>query len=109
MITFRSRDTIEPPDELDGAEVILWAYHPQKPFFIMEYSDGRPYKPIHGFAICRYEGEKKYYKFSCDKVWNVENDQICDSIEEAVKAATDISNEPISWNKKTIFITDSHI
>lgn len=100
MTTFNYRDDNEPPDELDGAEVILWAFHPQKPFFIMEYSDGTQYKPIHGFAICRYKGEQRYYKFSCDINWNVENDLDCGCIEEAVKIATDMSNEPIIWNKK---------
>jgi hypothetical protein len=100
MTIFQNRDTIEPPDELDGAEVILWAFNPQKPFFIMKYSDGALYKPIHGFAICQYKGEKRYYKFSCDIAWNVENDSDCDSIEEAVKVASDMSIEPITWNKK---------
>ena len=100
MSIFRHRKTLEPPDELDGAEVLLWAFNPQKPFFIMEYSDGTKYKPIHGFAICRYKGEKQYYKFSCDIKWNVENDSDHDSVEEAVSAAINMSIEPITWNKK---------
>lgn len=100
MTTFQNRDTKEPPDELDEAEVIFWAFSPQKPFFIMKYSDGTLYKPIHGFAICQYKGEKQYYKFSCDIEWNVENDSVCESIEEAVSVANDMSIEPITWNKK---------
>jgi hypothetical protein len=100
MSTLQNHNSIEPPDDLDGAKVILWAFNSQKPFFIMEYSDGKPYKPIHGFAICQYEGEEKYYKFSCDSNWNVENDFDCDSIEEAVNTANDMSIEPITWNKK---------
>jgi hypothetical protein len=101
MTTELNHETIEPPDELDGADVILWGFNSQKPFFNMEFSDGTPYKPIHGFAICRYKGEKHYYKFSCDITWNVENDQIFDSIEEAVQAANDMSTELITWNKKS--------
>ena len=100
MTTLLGRETIEPPDELDGADVILWAVSSPIPFFIMKYSDGTPHKPIYGFAICRYKGEKQYYKFSCDIMWNVENDQVFDSIEEAVKAATDMSTQLIMWNKK---------
>lgn len=100
MTTIRNLNSIEPPNELDGAEVILWAFNPKKPFFLMENSDGTPYKPIHGFAICQYTGEKQYFKFSCDIEWNVENDMDFDSIEEAVNAANDLSNEPIIWNKK---------
>ena len=100
MTTLLDCETIEPPDEFDGAEVILWAFSSQKPFFNMKYSDGSPYKPIHGFAICRYKSEKQYYRFSCDITWNVENDQVFDSIDEAMKAANDMSMQPITWNKK---------
>lgn len=100
MTTLLDRETIEPPDELDGADVILWAFSSRIPFFIMKYSDGTPYKPIHGFAICRYKGEKQYYRFSCDIAWNVENDQVFDSIEEAIKAANDMSMQLITWLKK---------
>ena len=49
---------LEPPDELDGAEVVLWAYNPEKPFFIMKCSDGREYKPIHGFPSAGIKGLK---------------------------------------------------
>ncbi len=93
-------EDFEPPDELDGAEVILWAYNPVKPFFIMKSSDGNEYKPIHGFAICSYKGSEKFYKFSCDRDWNVENDFDAASIEEAVEIAKKQSSEPITWNKK---------
>ena len=97
----QNRDSLEPPNKLDGAEVIMWAFNPQKPFFVMKYSDGTPYKPIHGFAICQYKGENQFYKFSCDLEWNVENDSVSDAIEEAIKTANDLSTEPITWNKKS--------
>ncbi len=100
MTTLPNHGILEPPDELDGAEVLLWAFDPQKPFFILEYSDGTPYKPIHGFAICRYPGENQYYKFSCDIEWQVENDWVYDILEEALQAAADRSVEPVIWNQK---------
>ena len=100
MITKQSRKPFEPPDELDGAEVVLWAFNPEKPFFIMESRDGTMSVPIHGFAICQYKEERQYYKFSCDKEWHVENDMDHGSVEEAVKAATDMSTEPIIWQEK---------
>ena len=100
MSLFKKRKTLEPPDELDGAEVLFWAFNSKKPFFIMECSDGTPHKPIHGFAICRYKGEKQYYKFSCDIDWNVENDSDHDSVEDAIGAAIDMSTEPIRWKNK---------
>ncbi len=94
------KDHLEPPDELDGAEVIFWAYSPIVPFFIMEYSDGAPYKSIHGFAICRYPGDSKFYMFSCDHEWNVTGDFDADSIEEAQQDANSQTQEPIDWNRK---------
>jgi hypothetical protein len=100
MTSLPNSNTLEPPDELDDAEVILWAFNLQKPFFIMKYVDGTVYKPIHGFAICRYKKENQYYKFSCDSGWNVEGDSVHSSIEEACKAAKGMSIEPIIWNKK---------
>ena len=53
MTNLPKNENFEPPDELDGAEVLLWAYNPVKPFFIMWSVDGTEYKPIHGFALCR--------------------------------------------------------
>lgn len=100
MSIFHKRSIKEPPSKLDGAQVLLWAYAPRNPFFVMEYSDGRPYKPIHGFAVCRYQGEEQYYKFSCDAKWNVENDSVHAALEEAVTAAENMSTEPITWNRK---------
>ncbi|PKO11715.1 MAG: hypothetical protein CVU39_27915 [Chloroflexi bacterium HGW-Chloroflexi-10] len=100
MSNLPKNENFEPPDELDGAEVILWAYNPEKPFFMMQYVDGTDYKPIHGFAICRCKGAELFYKVSCDSAWNVENDSDHASIEDAVKAANDLSKEPITWNKK---------
>jgi hypothetical protein len=101
MTVFQNYAAGEPPDEIDGAQVILWAFNPQTPFFSMRYSDGTTCKPIHGLAICRYQGEKRYYRFSCDLTWNVANDLDYDSLEEAVKAADALSAQPLIWNKKT--------
>ena len=95
----QSRKPCEPPDELDGAEVLLWSFNPEKPFFIMESRDGTMSVPIHGFAICRYKGERQYYRFSCDKEWRVKNDMDFASIEEGEKAANDMTTEPIIWHK----------
>lgn len=93
-------ENFEPPDELDGAEVLLWAYNPASPFFMMRYADGTEYKPIHGLAICRYKGSEVFYKFSCDRNWNVEGDFDETSIEAAVQNAQKQSSEPITWIKK---------
>jgi hypothetical protein len=68
--------------------------------FVMKYSDGTAYKPIHGSAICRYKTGDEIFEFSCDIEWNVEGDSDCDSLEEAVEVANCMSIEPIAWNNK---------
>lgn len=100
MTTISNRDTLEPADQLDGAQVTLWAFSPKNPYFIMKYSDGSPYKPIHGFAVCRYGSENLFYFFSCDIEWNVESDQVCDNTDEALLLANTMTNKPVRWNKK---------
>ncbi len=100
MAPFPKNKNFEPPDELDGAKVILWAYNPVKPFFIMQYVDSTNYKSIHGFAICRYIDEELFYKFSCDREWNVEGDSDEASVEDAVETAQNQSEGSITWNTK---------
>jgi len=100
MTNLPGNENFEPPDELDGAEVLLWTYNPIEPFFIMRNTDGTEYKPIHGFAICRYKGSDIIYKFSCDRNWNVEGDYDEMSIVEAVQTAESQSSQPITWIKK---------
>jgi hypothetical protein len=92
---------VEPPNELDGAEVLLWAYSPEKPFFIMRYTNGGEYCPIHGFAICRYKGADTFYKFSCDLNWNVLGDMDAANIKEGTDLAQNQTQLPITWHKKS--------
>jgi hypothetical protein len=46
----------KPPEELDGAKVIKWAWSGSKPFGFLRY-EGDLYDPIeiYGLAICRYD------------------------------------------------------
>lgn len=80
----------EPPDELDGAIVIKWAWSGTKPFGLIRYQDDL-YKPIeiYGLAICQYENSDSVYRFSCDKNWKVQNDSPHNSVEEAQHSLTD--------------------
>ncbi|MBW8199759.1 hypothetical protein [Flagellimonas abyssi] len=46
---------IEPPDELDGAKVIKWAWSGDKSFGFIPTADSNDTIEIFGFAICQYD------------------------------------------------------
>jgi hypothetical protein len=70
---------MKPPRELDGAEVMLWAWSEPAPLFEMPCSDGSATIPIHGLAVCRYAQTGSIYRFSCNAMWEVENGERQDS------------------------------
>ncbi|HZY78405.1 MAG TPA: hypothetical protein VFE50_02710 [Cyclobacteriaceae bacterium] len=89
---------VEPPDELDGAMVICWAWSGEEPFgFISVVDDGKEVDKIaiHGTAICQYEGTDTVYYFICNKDWEVENDTVHNSVERAMNAK--FTSEPYSF------------
>lgn len=75
---------MNPPETLDGATVLFWAWSSPSPFFVMRCSDGPGEIAIHGLAICRYAGAGGVYRFSCDAQWEVENDSPWPSVEDAM-------------------------
>ena len=78
---------MKPPRQLDGADVVHWAWSHPEPFFIMPFSTGSsPGIPIHGLAVCRYEKSGEIYRFSCGVDWEVENDSPWDTVEQAMRA-----------------------
>jgi hypothetical protein len=77
---------VKPPSQIDGADVMLWAWSEPGPFFEMPTSDGGPTVPIHGLAICQYVESGAVYRFSCNSVWETENDSPHDSVEGAANA-----------------------
>ena len=74
---------MRPPPQIDGADVVLWAWSEPAPFFVMPYSDGSPGIPIHGLAICRYPKTGTIYKFSYNSEWETQNDSAWDTVESA--------------------------
>jgi hypothetical protein len=79
---------MEPPPQIDGADVVLWAWSEPKPFFEMPSSSGAPAVPIDGLAICRYAESGAVYRFSCNRAWETENDGSYASVEDATSAAS---------------------
>jgi hypothetical protein len=87
----------EPAGELDGAKVIKWAWSGDKPFGLVGEIE------IYGLAICRYDGSDDVYRFSCDKDWEVQQDGLYNSIDEAIRQLPGMYKFVIAtWtNKKT--------
>lgn len=79
----------EPPDDLDNAKVIKWAWSGERPFGIIGNVDDPDREDIFGLAICQYADSDHFYRFSCDKNWDVVNDALYDSIEEAINELPD--------------------
>jgi hypothetical protein len=86
---FFDTDIIEPPQELDGAKVIMWAWSGHKPFGFVGNDDDPERDIIYGLAICSYGENKGIYRFSCDRNWEVVMDGYYDTIEQALDQLPD--------------------
>jgi len=69
-----------PPPFLDGARVLWWAWSGHEPYgYVIGLEDNGTY----GLAVCQYDGEARFYRFSCDHDWEVIQDDLLDSEDEA--------------------------
>ena len=93
--------TIEPPNYLDGAKVIKWAWSGQQPFGFVGYENSPERDEIYGLAICKYDHEEGIYRFSCDRNWEVVQDGFYDTVENAIKQLPDqYKNVEADWRRK---------
>lgn len=76
---------MKPPAEIDGAEVLYWAWSEPEPIFVMPFAEREGGIAIHGLAICRYAKSGDVYKFSCDRNWETCNDSPWGSVEAAMR------------------------
>lgn len=84
----------KPDKKLGEAKVLYWAWSDSEPFGY--FGDIK----IYGLAICQYENSNEVYRFSCDESWEVQGDQIYDSVEEAIEQLPDQYREiPAKWMK----------
>jgi hypothetical protein len=74
----------KPPETIDNAEVLYWAWAGDRPFGLLKYNDGSVAVEIYGLAICRYKDTGSIYRFSCDKNWETEQDSNYASVEDAM-------------------------
>lgn len=77
----------KPPEKIDGALVLFWAWSGRHPFFLMPGTNGGNSIPIFGLAVCRYLDSGEVYRFSCSENWETENDTDYGSAELAVEEA----------------------
>ena len=95
---FFDTDIIEPPQELDGAKVIKWAWSGHKPFGFVGNEDNTERESIYGLAICSYGDDKGIYRFSCDRNWETIQDGFYDTVEEAIEQLPDqYKNVAADW------------
>lgn len=82
-MTDNDKTANEPANELAGAKVIKWAWSGDRPFGLVGEIG------IYGLAICRYDDSADVYRFSCDKDWEVQQDGLYNSIDEAIERLPD--------------------
>lgn len=90
----------KPPETIDNAEVLYWAWSGDIPFGVINHTDGTIAAEIFGLAICKYKDSKIVYRFSCDKNWETEQDGDYASIEDAMKLLPEqYKNVKATWMK----------
>lgn len=77
------------PNLIDGARVLLYADTSRfsKTDAVRHLRDGRQQFSFAPIAICRYDGSDDCYLFLCDENWQTANDNLYDSIDEAIESA----------------------
>lgn len=77
----------KPPDELDGARVVHYVIlraGQRSTGRVRHFINGQPMQPAAALAIARYAGDESAYLFFCDSNWQVIQDDLLSSIEEAL-------------------------
>lgn len=88
---------VEPPSQLDGADVLCWTVSNRGGFYAMNSS---PTIVITGMAIARYADGGPFYLFKCNSDWHVVNDWDCGSLDEALQLAAEHScGENLVWRE----------
>lgn len=92
------------PLELDGAKVLKHIKSDttiQLSFMVFEEKNGSTKEvSITALAIAQYDKDDRYYLFLCDKEWQVQNDYLLDSLEEAMSFAEDFGIFKQDWSDR---------
>ena len=89
------------PDTLDNAQVLF--YTPKGDYGKLLYDDGTIVAHFAYLAICKYPGDSGFYLFMCNENYEVETDDLYNSINECMEAKSvgNTDSEEISWISKT--------
>lgn len=90
----------KPKNEIDGAKVLYWAWSGSIPFGFVGDENNHIASEIYGLAICQYENSEDVYRFSCDENWETQQDQVYDSVNQAIENLPDqYRNVKADWVK----------
>lgn len=89
------------PDTLDNAKVLF--YTPKGNYGDLFYDDGTIAASFSYLAICKYPGDSGFYLFMCNENYEVETDNLFNSINECMgtKPVGSTDSGEISWISKT--------
>ena len=91
----------EPPDLIDGARVLKWAWSGSQPFGFVGDETSQNRVEVYGLAICQYENDMQVYRFSCDRNWETVQDGLYDTVENAIKQLPNqYKNATVNWQTK---------
>ena len=76
---------MKPPNEIDDAKVLYWAWSGAAPFGSVKFTDGEIAAEIYGLALCSYVRSDEVYRFSCDANWETRQDDVYGSVQEAIE------------------------
>jgi hypothetical protein len=78
----------EPPSELDGAKVLYYVLlgdRHERTGRVKHYVDGQLMGSVPALAVAQYAGDKAAYLFHCDANWEVIQDDLLSSPEDAIE------------------------
>jgi hypothetical protein len=77
---------MRPPEYLDEAKVLMWAWSGEFPFgYVGIANENWTREEIYGLAICKYENSERVYRFSCNVDWETIQDAEYDSVATAIE------------------------
>ena len=89
------------PDTLDNAKVLF--YTPKGNYGDLFNDDGTIAAHFSYLAICKYDGDSGFYLFKCNENYEVETDNLFDSINDCMEARMigGYDTREIAWISKT--------
>ncbi len=91
----------EPPEFIDEARVIKWAWSGLQPFGFVGNESHAESEAVYGLAICQYKDSGLIYRFSCDRSWNTIQDSPYDTVESALSSLpAQYKNVEAVWQTK---------